>query len=570
MMKRIIAVMLAVSAALPLGSVQIAQAEFGGNRAYSSALGPQVLTQGNPSGFRVGNGKEFAYRATASDADGIDRVEIYVNDARIKTCYSTVCEFRTTYWTNGATTRSIKFWTRATDTRGYSTENSGNPDYLTVDNYSSATADGSNGSVLGTTDSSASLWTSLDPNTTALNANQSIAYNVNAQDADGLRQIDVYANGGLLRSCAFNNTATTQTCSASVYGNNYSLGSNIILNAKATDQYGATSWTSNTTLYRSNDGSYNNGYNSASIWTTLDPNTTTLYVNQNLAFTVNAQNQDGIQRIEIFVNGFVRRSCEFGTNYGTAMCDTRLFANDYSQGTNITANARVTDRFGNATWSNTTTLYRAYDGYVNNNTNNNAGVSAWSWFEPSTLSRNASTQFRAGAWAERGLSSIELWVNGSVKRTCWFNTAYGNQSCDVSIYGNDYNAGSAISANAKATDRDGKVTWSDLRTITVTNDGTNSGSTGNANVSITSDRNGTFRANDQITFWSTGWDADGIDRVEIYVNAVRVRTCYGTGSCSVTVGSFGNSRGTVSYAATIFDSYGNMNTTGYKHLTLVQ
>jgi hypothetical protein len=276
------------------------------------------------------------------------------------------------------------------------------------------------------------------------------------------------------------------------------------------------------------------------------------------------------------VNGFVRRTCEFGTNYSTVMCDTRLFANDYSQGTNVSASARVTDRSGNVTWSDVTTFFRANDGYVNNNNNSNnntsnAGVSAWSWFEPNTnLARNASTQFRAGAWAERGLSSIELWVNGSVKRTCWFNTAYGNQSCDVTVHGGDYGTGTGISANAKATDRDGKTSWSDLRTITVTNEnGSTNGSNGSTTVSISSDHSGTFRKNDRLTFWSNGSDVDGIDRVEIYVNAVRVKTCYGTASCSVTVGPFGR-RADVSYAATIIDVHGNQTTTGYQHLTLVK
>lgn len=558
---------------------------FGGDRVYTSPSGPQVRIQGNPSGFRVGNGKEFAYRVTASDANGVDRTDVYVNDARIKACYADVCEFRTTYWVNGQTTRTIKFWTRSTDKAGYSTDTSGSPDFLTVDINSSLTADGTvtnstnnTNSTGATTDGNGSSWTWLDPNTTTLNKDQSVTFNVGAQDADGLNQIDVYANGSVIRTCTFGNSTANQTCSVVVYANTYTQGTSVFVNAKMTDGKGNVFWSASTTLARSTDTGTGTGTTTdttGSNWTWIDPNLTTLNKDQSVIFYVGAQDNDGLQQADIYANGSVIRTCSFGGATSNQTCSATISANSYAQGTSVFVNAKLTDATGTVTWTNSTTLTRATDGASNNTGTQAAGkVSAWSWFEPSgDLARDNTTQFRSGAWAEKGLSSVELWVNGSVKRTCSFSAATGNQSCDLSLNGADYTVGTSIAANAKATDVNGVVSWSDIRTINVVGsatDGTGGGSGNTAgSVTVSSDKTGTYRANDLITITSNGTDADRIGRSELWVNARLAKVCLNSGSCSVTVGPFPNNL-VVTYGASLFDVNGNVSTSGYKQLFLTQ
>lgn len=655
---------------------------FGGDHVYTSANGPRMTTQGDPSNFRVGNGKDFNYRVSATDTDGVDRIELYVNDTRIKTCYAETCEFLTTYFTNGQASRSVKFWARSTDKRGYATDNTLSPDYLTVD-VNASTSAGNSGSQTSDSVSGINSWTWLDPNTTTLNKDQNVTFNVGAQDTNGLKKIEIYVNGSVVRTCDFSNATGNQTCMSTVYANNYTQGTSVFVNAKLTDASNNTAWTSGTTLYRSNDNSSsNNGSNTnsnGSIWTSLDPNTTTLNNNQSTIFNVGAQDSDGLRRVEIMANGSVIRTCDFSDVSGNQACNVTIYGSNYTQGTNVYVNAKATDRYGNTVWSNSTTLTRSNDNGSSNNTGTGT-ISAWSWFEPTgDLKRNATTQLRSGAWADRGLNSIELFVNGSSKRFCSFSGVYGNQTCDVTLNGNDYTVGTSVSANAKVTDKEGKVVWTNVQhmnviaadtgsnngntgsdlapsvwewvepntdhvavngnltygvgawdensvrsitiwvngvarpacnfsnagnqqcTITVSGSnyvagsnvfvnavakdangretwtsgktiridgGTNSGNN-NGSVTISSDHESVFRSGDMISFWTTGSDADGVNRVEITVNGIKTKTCNGTGTCSVNLGPF-STRAVVTYSATLFDNKGNTVSSGSKKIYLSQ
>src|SRR3989344_5233276 len=279
----------------------------GSERIYTSSNGPRVAVQGDPTDFRVGNGNEFAYRVSASDSDGVNQTDIYVNDVRIKTCASSFCEFRTAYFTNNnQNTRSVKFWTRSMDSHGNVTDTSNYPDTLVVDTNSSGgtnTTPSGNTNQTADSESGISHWTWLDPNTTTLNANQSATFNVGAWDTNGIKRMEIIANGSTIRTCDLGNATGNQTCSVSIYASNYSANTSIFVNAKITDAQDHVAWTSGTTLYRSSDsGSSNNnnngtGSNTGSIWTWLDPNTTTLNANQSATFHASAQDADGLRRV---------------------------------------------------------------------------------------------------------------------------------------------------------------------------------------------------------------------------------------------------------------------------------
>ena len=462
---------------------------FGGDRVYQSSNGPRVTIQGNPSGFRIGSGKEFAYRVSASDSSGIDRIDVYMNGARIKTCNDTVCEYRATLYTQGQSTRTIPFYTRVTNKNGYSTDTSNTPDNLTVDINSSATADGtvttnSNTDTTSNSASGISSWTWLDPNSTSLVNGNSTTYYVGANDSNGINKIDIYVNGAVVKSCPLYNATGNQQCSFPIYSSNYTQGTNVAVNAQITDGSGLTAWTTMTTLYRGTDnGSSNTNSNTSnngtqvtdstsgiSNWTWLDPNTTSLTDNNSITYYVGANDSNGINKIDIYVNGSIVKTCSLNNWTGNQQCSFTLYANNYTQGTNVSVNARITDGSGLSAWTSMTTLYRNVNNgssNSNSNTSNNGTTNTWIWLDPNVTSLNAdsSTGFNVGAQDSDGINKIEIVANGSVLKTCSLGNSTASQTCYVGIYGSNYPASSNIFVNAKVTDANGNITWTDSKTL---------------------------------------------------------------------------------------------------------
>ncbi len=512
---------------------QTTTGNFGGDRVYTSNAGPRLVVQGSPSTFRVGNGDLFTYRVTATDNDNIDRTDIYVNDARVRTCSTQICEYRTNYWTNGAASRSVKFWARSTDRRGNITDTMGSPDFLTVD-ATITTPPPVPVPPPASQDQRGSNWTWLEPVYTTLITNQNVGFYVGANDGDGINRIEIVVNGGVRQTCNLGNAMGNQTCATRLFGNDYSPGTSIFVNAKITDSRGNVAWTSGTTILRANDGVTtppNNGSNNAnpSVWTSFSPSDTTLRVNQNVTFTGNAWDNDGIRRIEIFVNGSVKRSCEFGTAFGNQSCAVTLFANDYTNGTNVAVNAQATDAFGRETWSDMTNFFRANDG----SSNTPSTLSVWTDPSATTLTANQHVTFNARAQDADGLHIIELYVNDSPLLTCPIGAymrarqpheIYDAHTCREEVFANNYPLGSTIVLKALMRDSLGNVTSRSLNIFRANDAGSNG--TNPAILSIwTQPTSRTLVANQMITVNVSAQDHDGLQRLEWYVDGTFVRTC---------------------------------------------
>ncbi|OGL73419.1 hypothetical protein A3E39_03615 [Candidatus Uhrbacteria bacterium RIFCSPHIGHO2_12_FULL_60_25] len=568
---------------------------FGGDRVYTSTNGPRVVIQGDPSGFRVGNGKEFSYRVTASDSDGVDRTDLYVNDARIKTCYSDTCEFRTTYWTNGATTKTVKFWVRSTDKRGQSTDTSASPDFLTVDVNSTATAGGTvtttpttsvtTGSGTAVTDSGTGIssWTWLDPTgKTNLNANESVTYNVGAYDNDGIKRIEIFVNGLAKKTCDLGNAKGNQTCGVTLYANDYPVGTGIYVNAKVTDGADKYTYTTATTLYRNAEGtSVPSGStattNQVSTWTWFDP-AGELKSGASTIFRSGAWAQDGLASIDLYVNGSLKRTCSFNRSYGNQECSITVYGNDYALGTQVAANTKATDVNGKTSWSDLKYVNQvssnSTSGSSYSGTNSNPVV--WDWIEIAKdfITVDEKAKYVTGAWDENGVSSIAFYVNGNVKATSNLGTAYGNQSTSYEVRGLDYPVGSTVFVNAKVTDATGKETWTAGKTFRVMGTGatTSIDYAKNGSVQAWTDR-AVYSTTNMITVNGSVSDEDGVNRIEILVNGELKKTCtvgnVRSASCAVTVGPY-PSLSSVKYAVTMFDRYGNMTTSGYLTVAIVK
>jgi hypothetical protein len=82
-------------------------------------------------------------------------------------------------------------------------------------------------------------------------------------------------------------------------------------------------------------------------------------------------------------------------------------------------------------------------------------------------------QFGANIQNPTGLNRVELWVNGTIRKTCSGNT----QDCAFTINGSDYSANANVAFNARAIDGNGTETWTTLRNLYVSDSGTNTGGT---------------------------------------------------------------------------------------------
>lgn len=521
---------------------------FGGGRTASTSYGPTLVTMGSPSTFRVANGQTFVYRATATDPQGIDRIDLYVNNVRVKTCNDAICDFESTYYTNGASLRTVTLYARATDKSGWSTETPS--ESLTVDlngtGTGTTTGNGNNaGSVSG--------WFS---NGNSLRTDQTTTFTANASDMDGIQRIEVFVNGNLVKACDGLTGTTSNSCVATLNGWNYTAGQTLSVSARVTDAYGYQTWSSTNSLSVVNPG-YNsgNGTISGSLSSTVLPKDGTL------TYTVNAYpyGSVGLDRVEIYLDGALRKTCPLYGSANTATCTETFSGANYADGSSHTVQAKSVDIYGSAQW----TSGRSFQvGYVNSGSNAAGSITA-SVSPTQTLELGKTGTFTAMAYDATGIDTVKLYVNGELKKTCSGYNASA-LSCSMDVVASSWPAYQDLFLNAVVIDRDGQQAWSSgssLRIVPVST--TNGGSGGNTSgpqgtISVSADKS-TYSSTDTVTFTATASQATTID---ILVNAVSVKTCQNATTCSYVGGPYGTLKN-VSYAARMTDGlYGLW--TGYR------
>jgi hypothetical protein len=549
---------------------------FGGGQTGTSSFGPTLRSMGNPSNFRVGNNGTFIYRLTASDANGVDRIDLYANGARIKTCYSDVCEFESTYFTNGASYRTVPFTGRATDKLGYSTDLPTN-DVLTID-QSTATAGTNNNNNNSNTQTSngVSAWSWVEPNQSFLRRDQNVIFGAGSWSDAGIKRIEIVVNGSTRNTCHFANAMGNQQCTYSIWGGEFALGTNVAVNAKITNGNDQVLWTDlkNLNVTDANGSSNNNNNNTNSntnVWTWSEPETSQIKTNESAKFFVGASDQDGIQKIELFVNGSSWNTCNLGNAYGNQSCSVTVSGGSFAAGSDVYVNAKITDAQGNTAWSASRT-YRivASNGTTTPTPSGTNPTSSWIWSAPekTQLAKDETATWNVGAYDNDGLNRIDIWVNGVVKQTCNLGNAVGNRECNYAIRANDYAAGTNVFVNAAIIDSKGETTWSGSRSYAITTSNGNGSSNETPNnlpgsVQVTSNRDNGFSKNDTITVTANAQDQNGLKRIDLLVNGTLYKTCTNVGSCSVTVGPFPQNQ-TISYGATVVDNAGFAIWTGYK------
>ncbi len=523
----------------------------------SKVFGPRVQVTSNPTDARIGNGKTFAFDAQATDASDIDHIDIYVNGGRVKTCFAVRCTYSQVYWTQGALTRRVQMFARAVNRRNFA--NDSDTVSLTVDANSLASANSTNPPPTTVASSDAipvSLpwvmdlgtgiaWaTWIDPAQTVLK-DQPVRFNVVARASKGLNRIEMWVNGTAKDTCAFDNVVTdVRVCRVTMVATDLPNGANVFVNARVLDSRSLETWTSGTTFRRERPA-----VTSASVGTTtlvndstsvagpvfsasatLEPAVASVLRGDTVTYKVKAQNNTvGLHSIEVLSNGVVKRTCSFGAAVSAVPCDLTIDTGNYQPGTTITLLARAIDNRGQEVWANAkSVLVRVSDQGADSNeapAKAGNGLSVWSWMTPAqdVIAVNETATYTVGAWAPNGLKSIEMIADGIVRKTCSFGTK-GSKECSYTVTTNDFSDEHLVVMNARVTDANGTVSWSDVRMITLKRSW-NPLSNPASYAQVTSDRAQGYANNDQISFTMRGWSARGFDHMDLFVNGAKVFTC---------------------------------------------
>ena len=419
------------------------------NNANNNTANGSVSLSFSPYVSTLYSNQSTTVTANAYDANGIASVSIYANGSLVQTC--PVANYPTSYsctvslyGSNYANYSTIAVYGQLSDRNGYTATSPTST--LTTQNGT-----GSNGASSGT------VSISVSPSSTLTNG-QSATVNASAYDASGIRSIGIYVNGSLTYSCPFSAFTASFNCTTTLYGGNYANGSTVSVYAQMTDTYGNVVTSSTSTISVSNTASSDNGTVSLS----LSPYASTLANGQITTVTATASDPNGIANTSIYVNGALALACPVTTSPTTNYCTVTLNGGNYANGSTVSVYAQATDIYGNISTSPTSTLTVANAAY--GVTNEYVTLSLYPYV--SSLGTSQSTTATAAASDAGGVSSIRIYVNGSLMQTCQAgNASYA--SCAYNIVGSDYAAGSTVPVYAQATDIYGNTATSSTSNLTI-------------------------------------------------------------------------------------------------------
>ena len=291
--------------------------------------------------------------------------------------------------------------------------------------------------------------------------------------------------------------------------------------------------------------------NGTTYWSWFDPSLTSIGAGQSTNWNIGSWSPVGVQKVDIFVNWVLIKTCDSSlTPRGNQACSVNLNGGAYAPNSNISLIAKITDLNGHATWTPFSQLSVTQNaGSISNASNNSTtqtitsnGVSVWSWFAPNISSMNTSgyVQFSAQGTAVTGLNRLDIIVNDKPATFCLFARSMGTQECDLQLNGLSYPLGSEVQVYAKATDANGQVSTSPVRTIDMRNNLANAGPNPSVVTTWVSPDETILKDGSTHTFYAQAQDTDGLKQVDILMGDNVVQTCnysaaYGTHECSYAI-----------------------------------
>lgn len=412
------------------------------------------------------------------------------------------------------------------------------------------------------------IWEWMTPTFTPLIKGADIVtYHAGAWDANGISSITIYVNGEQKRKCSYIFSYDNRECTYDLKASNYNPGTTLFINARAKDSPGNESWTTGLTMTVGES----NAPAPTETPTTETPSTetpTTVAVNQGpdiwewtpdsqteingtdvLTYSAGAWDANGVSSITIYVNGVYKRKCSYMFSYDKQECATYLKASGYTPGTSLFVNARAKDSKGIESWTTGLTITVGESGASTPTetptTDATGSPDKWEWMTPGDRTEMSGTDvftYHAGAWDANGVASIAIYVNGSLKRTCWYMFSYDTRECTADLKASSYTPGTSLFVNARAKDSKGNASWTSGMTVNVTGTATET-PTETPSETPTPDTTGDVKVNPDVWEWTWNdartlgqtettrytvgaWDSNGISSIAVYINGVQKRKCW--------------------------------------------
>lgn len=298
-----------------------------------------------------------AWNVGAWNASGLKKIEIFVNWNLRKTCdFGAATGNQTcTVALNGSEYQpnsTVSMIAKITDAKDSVTWTSFTSLAVKDAAYALATNTAINSTQSVVTSNGISVWTWLEPNVSSMNTNGQVTFKAQATASDGLTRIELLVDNVVKKFCDFGRAMGTQSCDITLSGASYTLGATISTAAKATGASGAVS-TSATRTIEIRNNLKDAGPNPSTVSTWLSPSKDTLRDGETSTFFAQAQDIDGLDHVDILVNGAVKQTCTYTNAYDARECSFQINASQFPTMQSINVGTRVTDAKGNITWADT-------------------------------------------------------------------------------------------------------------------------------------------------------------------------------------------------------------------------
>jgi hypothetical protein len=368
----------------------------------------------------------------------------------------------------------------------------------------------------GGTAVASSVTLAYSPASTTLNAGQSTTVTVTAFDPAGLSSVSVFVNGAVAQNCAQNGVVTTATCTTMLYGSNYPSGSTVVAYGQAANKNGKPTISASTTFNVEVGASASGG----SVGLSFSPSGTQLKIGESVVVEISAYAPHGVTGMALYANGSRVQSCSASGSHSRASCSVTLYGNNYASGSTVAVYGQATDTDGIVVVSPTTNLT------ILAGANNSNAVSLS--FSPyaTSLATSQSTTVTVSATDSYAVSSIEVYVNGTLTRTCTMTSSSLTGSCAVTINGANYASGSTIAIYGREHNTNGGTNTSATSTLSVT-----SAAVGGGSVSLfVAPSVTTLTGTQTATVTVNAYDPSGLSAVNVFINGANVRSCSQSGT----------------------------------------
>lgn len=468
---------------------------------------PEIAVSHSPN--NPDDTQEIHLSAEASDSEGIQTIEIFSGDKKIKTCNdSENCKVTLGPKEKG----TYRYHARATDINGNTKTTAKKQVAVEIEPVEDATAP----------------EIEVEHTPSKPDNSEQVGIIVDASDAGGIGQIAIYVDGQKVKTCV-----EADNCSVEL--GPYKDG-NYSYYATATDNNGNKKTAPQKQFTVKTEPEDITPPEMAVSHAPEHPDES-----QQISFEAEASDMAGVRQIELFVDDKKVKTCSDAESCSVAL-------GPYNKGT-YRYHATATDENGNKR-STAKKQVAVQTMGSEDTTPPEINVS----HTPTEPENSQQVGIIVEADDASGISEIVIFVAGEKVKTC-------TQSKNCSTELGPYKDGQ-YSYYATATDKNENSKKTTSKTFTVETTPVDT-SAPEINLSHSPDNPG---ADQNITLKANAKDAAGVSRIELFLGDEKVQTCSDAENCSAVVGPF--SDGTYSYHAVAIDNNGNKKITAKKQIAV--